>query len=208
MDVERFERQRRFLLEADKEKSVYRQTHIVGMGRFEDDAEHAWHMALLIYLLAEYADEPFDLAHAMAMALIHDLVEIDAGDTYAYDAEGKRTEHAREEVAARRLFGILPEDQASELHGLWEEFEQDETPEARIVHLADCLQPMLLNFANDGADWVAHSVSYDQTAYRRAQVTEASSDLGEVAEGIFAQAIANGWVLPAPSEEDPGDEGE
>jgi putative hydrolase of HD superfamily len=203
MDAERFAKQRDFLLELDKEKSISRQTHILGLSRPEDDAEHAWHMAVLVYLLAEYADEPFDVGHAMIMALLHDVVEIDAGDTYAYDSAGKATEHDREEVAAKRIYGLLPDDQAAELHELWEEFEADETPEAKMVHLADCLQPMLLNFENHGADWIAHSVSYDQTAYRRAQVADASAELGEYAEDIFARAIANGWVRPAPDGNEP-----
>ena len=193
-DAERFERQRRFLIELDKEKSILRQTHIVGYSRREDDAEHAWHMAILLYVLKEYADEPFDVGHALVMCLIHDVVEIDAGDTYAYDEEGKRTEHDREEVAAQRIFGLLPQDQADELHELWEEFERDETPEAKMAHLSDNLQPMLLNLENEGDDWLAHGVRYGQTAGRRAQVADASAAIGRFVEWQFAHAVEEGWM--------------
>ena len=128
MDKERFQKQLDFILEADKEKNILRQTHLSGHGRRENDAEHAWHMAIMIYLLKEYANEQFDVTKAMMMALIHDIVEIDAGDTYAYDTAGLQTQKEREELAAERIFGMLPEDQKTELKALFEEFEENETP--------------------------------------------------------------------------------
>ena len=149
MDKQRFEKQLDFILEADKEKKILRQTHITGYERQENDAEHAWHMAMMIYLLKEYANKEFDVAKAMMMALTHDIVEIDAGDTYAYDEKGKETQAEREAQAAERLYGLLPEDQASELRGLFEEFEACETPEARFVRAMDNFQPLLLNNANE-----------------------------------------------------------
>ena len=129
MDRKRFKKQVAFILEADKEKNILRQTHLSGHGRRENDAEHAWHMAMMIYLLKEYANAEFDLAKTMMMALIHDIVEIDAGDTYAYDTAGLATQAEREEKAAERIFGLLPDDQRDELRGLFEEFEANETPE-------------------------------------------------------------------------------
>ena len=132
MDQERFEKQLRFILEIDREKNILRQTHLSGGGRQENDAEHAWHMAVMAYLLREYANEPIDLAKTMMMILIHDVVEIDAGDTYAYDEAGAATQREREEAAAERLFGLLPKDQGRELRELFEEFEAYETPEGQI----------------------------------------------------------------------------
>ena len=152
MDQERFAKQLAFILEADKEKNIFRQTHLSGHGRRENDAEHAWHMAIMIYLLREYANEEIDLSKTMMMALIHDIVEIDAGDTYAYDDKGLETQKQREEAAANRLFGLLPEDQARELRALFEEFEAYETPEAKFARAMDNFQPLMLNVSNDGGD--------------------------------------------------------
>ena len=145
MNDERLEKQLRFALEIDKEKNVFRQTHLSGHGRNENDAEHAWHMAIMAYLLREYANEEVDITRVMLMCLIHDLVEIDAGDTYAYDEEGLKTQKAREEAAKERIFSILPEDQKAELTSLFDEFEAYETPESRLAHSLDNLQPLLLN---------------------------------------------------------------
>ncbi|MBP3629191.1 MAG: HD domain-containing protein, partial [Anaerotignum sp.] len=153
MDKERFEKQVAFILEVDKEKNILRQTHLSGHGRQENDAEHAWHMAMMIYLLKEYANEPIDLAKTMMMALIHDIVEIDAGDTYAYDAAAMETQAERERLAAERIFGLLPDDQKEELKGLFEEFEAGETAEAKFARTMDNMQPLLLNNSNDGGDW-------------------------------------------------------
>ena len=147
MDDKRFEKQLAFILEADKEKNIFRQNHITGYTRPENDAEHAWHMALMIYLLREYANTPIDTEKTMAMALIHDIVEIDAGDTYAYDAAALVTQKEREDAAAERIFGLLPDDQRDALRALFEEFEEGETPEARFARAMDNLQPLLLNDA-------------------------------------------------------------
>ena len=148
MDKERFQKQLDFILEADKEKNILRQTHLSGYTRQENDAEHAWHMAMMIYLLKEYANEDFDVAKAMMMALIHDIVEIDAGDTYAYDTKGLATQKERESKAADRIFGLLPNDQKENLIALFEEFEEGKTPEARFAKTMDNLQPILLNDCN------------------------------------------------------------
>ena len=152
MDKERFQKQIDFILEIDKEKNIFRQTHLSGCSRFENDAEHAWHMAIMVYLLKEYSNAEFDVSKAMMMALIHDIVEIDAGDTYAYSAEDKKTQKEREEKAANRIFGLLPFEQEKELRALFDEFEAGETAEARFVRAMDNLQPLLLNHSNGGAD--------------------------------------------------------
>ena len=167
MSGERFEKQLEFILEADKEKEIYRRTHITGYKRCENDAEHAWHMALMVYLLREHANEPFDLARAMMMALIHDVVEIDAGDTYAYDEAAKATQKEREALAAERIFGLLPEDQREELLSLFEEFEEGKTPEARFARTMDNLQPLLLNDSNGGGDWRENGVRQSQVMARQ-----------------------------------------
>ena len=166
MDKERFEKQIQFILEIDKEKNILRQTHLSGHGRRENDAEHAWHMAIMIYLLKEYANEEIDLAKTMMMALIHDVVEIDAGDTYAYDAQGLTSQREREEKAADRIFGMLPEEQNKELRSLFEEFEAGETAEARFAKVMDNFRPLLLNNSNDGGDWREHGVCKAQVMKR------------------------------------------
>ena len=147
---ERLKRQLDFALEIDKEKNIFRQTHLSGHGRNENDAEHAWHMAIMAYLLKEYANEPVDIAKVMLMCLIHDIVEIDAGDTYAYDEEALKTQKVREDAAKERIFSILPEEQKEEFMALFDEFEEFATPESKFAHAMDNLQPLMLNNSNDG----------------------------------------------------------
>ena len=174
MDNDRLARQMEFILEIDKEKQIYRQTSLSGRARKENDSEHAWHMAIMVYLLQEYANEPIDVGKTMLMCLIHDLVEIDAGDTYAYDEELKKTQKEREEKAADRIFGLLPEDQGAALRAVFEEFEAAETPEARFAHAMDNFQPLLLNHSNGGSDWTEHGVKYSQVIGRQAQTQPGS----------------------------------
>ena len=186
MEKERLEKQIDFILEADKEKNIIRQTHLSGNGRRENDAEHAWHMAMMVYLLKEYANEEIDVAKAMFMALIHDIVEIDAGDTYAYDLKGRETKKMREEQAAERIFGLLPEDQGEELKNLFQEYEASETPEARFVRAMDNFQPLLLNNSNDGRDWREHEIGKKQVMKRHITNTKPGSNIiWECAEKII-----------------------
>lgn len=192
MDHERLRKQIDFILEADKEKNIFRQTHLSGNGRRENDAEHAWHMAIMIYLLKEYANEEFDLAKAMMMALVHDIVEIDAGDTYAYDSEGLETQEVREEQAAERLYGILPEDQCEELKSLFEEYEANETPEARFVRVMDNFQPLLLNNSNDGNDWKEHGIGKSQVLQRHNKTKLGSNIIWECSEKIIEDNVRKG----------------
>ena len=192
VDQERFERQMAFILEADKEKNILRQTHLSGHGRRENDAEHAWHMAIMIYLLKEYANREIDVAKAMMMALIHDIVEIDAGDTYAYDAAGLATQKEREEQAAERIFGLLPEDQKTELRGLFEEFEAGETAEASFARAMDNFQPLLLNNSNEGGDWREHDVCRSQIMKRHKKTYLGSEVIGAYSEQLIDENVRKG----------------
>ena len=196
MDRERFERQRDFILEIDREKEVLRQTHITGYARREDDAEHAWHMAVMAYLLGEYANEPVDIARTMIMCLVHDVVEIDAWDSYAYDSSAQATHVERETRAAERIFGLLPDDQAADLRALWEEFEADETPEARFARAMDNVQPLMLNDSNGGRDWVAHDVSIHETRGRNATTRLGSEELADYVEERFEANVEKGSLRP------------
>lgn len=177
MDNKRLQQQMAFSLEIDKEKNIFRQTHLSGHGRNENDAEHAWHMAIMAYLLKEYSNEPIDIARVMIMCLIHDIVEIDAGDTYAYDEEAKKTQKEREQKAADRIFALLPEDQAKEMRAIFEEFEAFETPEAKFAHAMDNLQPLMLNDSNNGGDWKEHDVAISSIMKRQVQTKLGSEEL-------------------------------
>lgn len=194
MNKERFQKQLDFILEADKEKNILRQTHLSGHGRRENDAEHAWHMAIMIYLLKEYANEEIDIAKAMMMALIHDIVEIDAGDTYAYDTAGLETQKEREEKAAERIFGMLPEDQKADLKSLFEEFEAYETPEAKFARAMDNFQPLLLNDSNDGGDWKEHGVCRSQIMGRHKKTRLGSEEIGQYSEELIMENVKQGNI--------------
>ena len=191
---ERLQRQMEFALEIDKEKSIFRQTHLSGNGRNENDAEHAWHMAIMAYLLKEYSNDKVDISKVMIMCLIHDIVEIDAGDTYAYDKEGLATQKARENAAKERIFSLLPNDQKDELIGLFDEFEENKTPEAKFAHAMDNLQPLMLNNSNGGADWREHGVTKEQVYVRQSKTKEGSKKLFELTDRILRQNIEKGNI--------------
>ena len=193
---ERLKRQLDFALEIDKEKNILRQTHLSEHGRRENDAEHAWHMAIMAYLFREHSNESVDIAKVMLMCLIHDIVEIDAGDTYAYDAEGLKTQKAREEAAKERIFSLLPDDQKEELSALFEEFEANETPESRFAHAMDNLQPLMLNNSNGGGDWKEHQVTAAQVYGRQSKTKDGSEQLFEVIDEILQKHIRLGNLLP------------
>lgn len=194
MDVERFKKQLDFILEADKEKNILRQTHISGYLRQENDAEHAWHMALMIYLLKEYSNDEFDVAKAMMMAIIHDVVEIDAGDTYAYDTEGLETQKERERLAADRIFGLLPADQGAQLRDLFEEFEAGESAEARFVKVMDNFQPLLLNDINNGEDWRRHGVKKSQVVKRQEKSKLGSECIWKYSKRLIEKNVEKGNI--------------
>lgn len=190
----RLEKQLRFILEADKSKQVFRQTYLSDGTRKENDAEHSWHLALMCALLSEYANEPIDVAKTMIMVLIHDLIEIDAGDTYAYDEAGNATKRERELKAADRIFKLLPDDQAAWLRGLWEEFEEAETPEARFALALDKVQPVLLNDATDGRAWKEHEVRVSQILNRNERTPAGSRVLWNHVEGLIEKNTALGRI--------------
>ena len=185
---ERLQKQLDFILEIDKEKNIFRQTHLSGHGRRENDAEHAWHMAIMAYLLREYANEPVEIGRVMLMCLIHDIVEIEAGDTYAYAAKEK-------------LYSLLPEDQKGELIALFDEFEANETPEARYAHAMDNLQPLLLNDSNGGGDWTGHQVTAEQVYRRQSKTALGSRTLFEVSDAIIRKNIREGRIRPYSEEQ-------
>ena len=189
---ERLKKQLDFILEIDKEKNILRQTHLSGHGRRENDSEHAWHMAIMAYLLRDYANTSVDITKVMLMCLIHDIVEIDAGDTYAYDAEGLKTQKAREDAAKERIFSLLPEDQKKVLVALFDEFEDFTTPESKFAHAMDNLQPLLLNNSNGGGDWREHGVSAEQVYGRQRKTALGSEKLYEVTDHIIQEHIERG----------------
>jgi putative hydrolase of HD superfamily len=189
MENNRFKQQIDFILELDKEKNILRQNHLTGYVRRENDAEHAWHMAIMVYLLKEYANKDFDIAKAMMMALIHDVVEIDAGDTYAYDPKAKLDQKEREDKAAQRIFALLPPDQCEELKALFYDFEACESAEAKFVRAMDNFQPLLLNDANDGVDWKNHGVTLEQIMNRQMRSAKGSQKVWEETEKIIQKNV-------------------
>lgn len=186
---ERLQKQLDFILEIDKEKNIFRQTHLSNQGRRENDAEHAWHMAIMAYLLQEYSNEKIDITKVMLMCLIHDVVEIDAGDTYAYDKEALKTQKAREDAAKERIYSLLPEDQKIHLQEIFDEFEENKTAEARFAHAMDNFQPLLLNHSNNGSDWREHKVTARQIYERQNKTKEGSEKLFEITDSILQEHI-------------------
>ena len=189
---ERLKKQLEFALEIDKEKTIFRQTHLSGNGRRENDAEHAWHMAIMAYLLREYSNEEIDIAKVMLMCLIHDVVEIDAGDTYAYDEENLKTQKAREDGAKERIYSLLPDDQKQELIALFDEFEAYETPEAKFARAMDNIQPLILNVSNEGGDWKEHAVTSKNVYGRQRKTALGSKTLFEAADELIQDQIRKG----------------
>ena len=188
----RIDRQFDFIREIDKEKFITRQTFLSDAKRRENDAEHAWHLALMAILLQEYANEEIDVLKTVTMVLMHDIVEIDAGDTYAYDADGLKTQKAREDAAKERIFSLLPEDQKQELVRIFDEFEAFQTPEAKFARAMDNLQPLLLNDSNDGGDWKEHEVNAEKVYGRQRKTKRGSEKLFEVTDQILKENIEKG----------------
>ena len=198
---DRLEKQLAFALEIDKEKNIFRQTHLSGHGRNENDAEHAWHMAVMAYILQEYSNEKIDIAKVMILCLIHDIVEIDAGDTYAYDPEALASQKKREEAAKERIFSILPEDQKERMCALFDEYEERKTPEARFAYAMDNLQPLILNHSNGGSDWTEHDVSSDRVYARQIKTKDGSEILYEVSDKIIRENIKKGSLKKTAKED-------
>ena len=193
--IRRLDDQFRFILEIDKEKSIVRQTPISDASRMENDAEHAWHMAVMTLLLSEYATEKIDVLRTVSMLLIHDLIEIYAGDTYAFDEEARKGQAERERAAADRLYALLPEDQGRKMRGLWDEFEAAETPEAKFARAMDNLQPMMLNNATEGVSWVEHGVRLEQILERNRNTHKGSEVLWEYArDHLLMPNVKKGYI--------------
>lgn len=195
-DKERLDRQFAFARELDKEKLIGRQTYLANGERKENDAEHAWHMAIMALILSEYANEEIDVLRTISMILIHDVVEIDAGDTYAYDENGKKSQREREVKAAERLFGMLPKDQAVKFRNLWEEFEEQETKEAKFARTMDNIQPVVLNDASDGKSWVEHGVHLSQILNRNKNTAKGSEVIWNYAkENFIDENVRKGNII-------------
>lgn len=184
----------RFLVEVDRAKQVVRHNPLADGSRRENDAEHMWHLALAVLVLAEHAAEPVDLTRVLTMVLVHDLVEIDAGDVLVYDAAGRAGQHDAEARAAERIFGLLPDDQAGQLRAAWEEFEARRTPEARFAAAVDRLLPVMLNHAAGGGAWVDHGVGHEAARQANAHVADGSPRLAAVVEALLADGAARGML--------------
>lgn len=195
MDMERLKKQMEFCEIIDAEKKIGRQTYLADASRKENDAEHAWHMAIMTMLLSEYSNEKIDVLKTMSMLLIHDLVEVYAGDTYAYDEEAKKTQKERELAAADKLFAILPEDQGKMMRDLWEEFEAWESAEAKFAHTMDNIQPTMLNNASDGKSWAEKGVNLSQILGRNQKTQDGSKALWKYSyENFIAPHVEKGHI--------------
>lgn len=193
---ERVREQLTFIAEADKLKTILRASPLAAADRRENDAEHSWHLALMVMLLAEYADEPIDVGHAMQLVVVHDLVEIYAGDSPVFDAAAVVGQREREEAAAERLFPLLPDDQAARVRALWDEFEEGRTPEARFCKAMDRLEPMLLNWLNRGGTWQMPGATESTVRAREAGVVAGSTSLGAVTGRLVEEGLRRGWIRP------------
>lgn len=194
MISERLKKQLEFMLELDKMKNLYRQTYVLHEDRKENDAEHSWHIAVMAFLLQEYADSETDIFKVIKMLLIHDVVEIYAGDTYCYDEKANSTKAEREENSAQKVFGLLPENQKQEFYGLWREFEDANTNEAKFAGVLDKLQPILLNYSKSGISWKEHGVYGKQVSARNKNTSDISAELAEVINLVIEDAVKKGWL--------------
>ena len=197
------EQQIRFIVEIDRLKTVLRQNYLVDGSRRENTAEHSWHVTLMAMVLSEHAAAPVDRARVLELLLVHDLVEIDAGDTFAYDSQGSETKLAREQAAAERIFGLLPEAQARQLRELWDEYESAQTAEARFALSLDRLMPMLHNALSEGRAWRANGVIADKVRQRAESITRGSPALGALARELIESSVAAGYLAdPKPESRD------
>ena len=190
----RLEQQIRFILEIDKLKTILRRTYLLHVDRAGNTAEHSWHLAMMAILLAEYANEPVDVPRVVKMVLVHDIVEIDAGDTYIYDTQGALDKADREHAAADRLFGMLPSDQGREFRTLWEEFEARQTPDAKFAGALDRFMPQLHNYHTQGRSWNEHGITADRVLERNSCMAEGSASLWDLAQALVDDAVAKGFL--------------
>ena len=196
--AKRLEQQVEFIKEIDRLKHIFRQSYLLDTSRRENDAEHSWHLAMLAILLHEYAaEDAIDLLRVLKMILIHDIVEIDAGDTYCYDEKANEDKEQRERRAADRLFGLLPADQRDEFQALWEEFEAMNSPESKFAAALDRFQPLLLNYFTDGKSWREHDIARSQVLQRNERIGNGAPALWEYASAMIEDAVKNGWLRDA-----------
>ena len=195
MMTDRFKKQLDFFLEIDKVKNILRMTSIADGSRRENDAEHSWSLAIMAFLFAEYVDENIDLLKVIKMVLIHDLVEIYAGDTFCFDEAGMQDKEAREQASADKIFGLLETDQGQELRVLWEEFEACKTPEAEYAAMLDRLQPLIMNYVNEGGTWAQHEISVEQV-YKRNQITleKGPQAFKDLIHHVVEECVAKGYI--------------
>jgi putative hydrolase of HD superfamily len=196
---QRLAEQLAFILEVEKLKTVLRRTPLLDRSRVENDAEHTWQLAVMAMVLAEHSDEPVDILRVLRMLLIHDVVEIDAGDTFAYDSVGAANQAERELKAAERIFALLPQDQAEEFRALWDEFEAKVSAESRFANAIDRLQPLLHNFFTDGGTWPAAGVTTIDVHRRMRPIGVASETLGSLSTRLIELAVERGILAPAPA---------
>ena len=193
-NLARLEQQIRFLVEIDKLKSILRRSYLVNGERRENTAEHSWHLAVAALVLAEHANEPIDILKVVKMVLIHDIVEIDAGDTFLYDTQKSHVNTDEERLAAERIFGMLPKEQANDLIAIWEEFEAGETKEAKFAKAMDRLEPLLQNTSNNGGTWKEFGVSYDKVYQKKSVIREGSETIWNYAENLINESVKNGFL--------------
>ncbi|PKM95478.1 MAG: hypothetical protein CVU84_05270 [Firmicutes bacterium HGW-Firmicutes-1] len=192
--TERFEKQIEFIIEVDRLKSIIRQSYLVDGSRRENDSEHSWHLALMAFILSEHSNKEIDVLKVIKMVIIHDLVEIDAGDTYAYDEIGNEDKYSREVKAAERIFNLLPKDQALEMRALWDEFEERETNEAKFSAALDRVQPIILNYMSEGKAWIHHGISRTQVEKRNEHTKEGSQELWNYVVEIMDKAVSKEYL--------------
>ena len=192
MKTDKLLQQINFIKEIDKIKYIERKTKLFNSDRNENDAEHSWHLAMMTIVLAEHSDVPIDLLKVLKMVLIHDIVEIDAGDTFIYDTEKNHTNTDEERTAANRIFGMLPKEQADELISIWEEFENGETHEAKFARSMDRFEPLLQNASNNGGTWAEFGVSYDKVYEKKKDIKEGSSLLWSFAKNLINESVDKG----------------
>ena len=194
MNTGRLHQQIEFILEIDKLKSILRRTYLVNAPRHENSAEHSWHLAMMAMVLAEHANAEVNLLQVLKILLVHDIVEIDAGDTYCYDASENDSKAGREQLAAQRIFGLLPSDQRDEMHSLWQEFEARETPEARFAAALDRLMPILHNLHTQGRSWREHGITQAQVLDRNQHMAEGSEVLWHYIEALVEDAVSQRYL--------------
>ena len=192
--MERLDRQIGFILETDRLKSVLRRSYLLNENRHENSAEHSWHLSVMALVLSEYANAEVNALKVLKMLLVHDIVEIDSGDTYVYDAAGNSTKAERENAAAHRIFGLLPEDQKTELTQLWQEFEARESPDAKFAAALDRLMPLLHNYHTEGRSWREHGITQEQVMRLNSHIADGSQTLWDYAEALIRDAAAKGYL--------------